>query len=153
MFELVAVLSMQVFFLRKWCLLEFHLFCDVGLSDQSLAVMINCCVFMFGVGFFFFFYSFMAAADLDDWTGLEETSSSFQPPLRSLPVQPEFWNRVEDATREIIENVHPTLVSEDRRRDVIDYMQRLIRMTLGCEVHFSLKPSLLITLASGNHVP
>ncbi|RID79331.1 hypothetical protein BRARA_A02077 [Brassica rapa] len=75
------------------------------------------------------------AADLDDWSVLEETSSSFQPPPRSLPVQPEFWNRVEEATREIIEHVHPTLVSEDRRRDVIDYMQRLIRMTLGCEVH------------------
>ncbi|KAF8095864.1 hypothetical protein N665_0321s0038 [Sinapis alba] len=66
------------------------------------------------------------AADLDDWPVLEETSP---------PIQPEFWNRVEEATREIIEHVHPTLVSEDRRRDVIDYMQRLIRMTLGCEVH------------------
>lgn len=76
-----------------------------------------------------------AAEDLDDWP-LEETSSSFQPSSRSLPVQPEFWNRVEEATREIIEHVHPTLVSEDRRRDVIDYMQRLIRMTLGCEVSF-----------------
>ncbi|KAJ4912251.1 PAP/OAS1 substrate-binding domain superfamily [Raphanus sativus] len=75
-----------------------------------------------------------AAEDLDEWP-LEETSSSFQPSSRSLPVQPEFWNRVEEATREIIEHVHPTLVSEDRRRDVIDYMQRLIRMTLGCEVH------------------
>ncbi|KAJ0232698.1 PAP/OAS1 substrate-binding domain superfamily [Hirschfeldia incana] len=76
------------------------------------------------------------AEDLDDWPVVEETSSSFQPPPSpSLPVQPEFWNRVEEATREIIENVHPTLVSEDRRRDVIDYMQRLIRMTLGCEVH------------------
>ncbi|CAH8308706.1 unnamed protein product [Eruca vesicaria subsp. sativa] len=75
------------------------------------------------------------AADLDDWPVLEETSSSFQPPPRSLPNQPEFWNRVEESTREIIEHVHPTLVSEDRRRDVIDYMQRLIRMTLGCEVH------------------
>lgn len=90
------------------------------------------------------------AADLDDWSVLEETSSSFQPPPRSLPVQPEFWNRVEEATREIIEHVHPTLVSEDRRRDVIDYMQRLIRMTLGCEVH-SLETSsvnIVITLAS-----
>ncbi|KAH0934976.1 hypothetical protein HID58_012093 [Brassica napus] len=48
---------------------------------------------------------------------------------------PEFWNRMEEATREIIEQVHPTLASEDRRRDVTDYMQRLIKMTLGCEVH------------------
>ncbi|CAF2129757.1 unnamed protein product [Brassica napus] len=56
------------------------------------------------------------------------------PPL-SLSNKPEFWNRMEEATREIIEQVHPTLASEDRRRDVTDYMQRLIKMTLGCEVH------------------
>uniref|UniRef100_A0A1J3IL19 Poly(A) RNA polymerase cid11 n=1 Tax=Noccaea caerulescens TaxID=107243 RepID=A0A1J3IL19_NOCCA len=77
------------------------------------------------------------AADLHDWSGLEESSSSFAPlpPPRSPSNQPEFWKRLEEATREIIEQVHPTLVSEDRRRDVIDYMQRLIRMTVGCEVH------------------
>ncbi|CAF2019411.1 unnamed protein product [Brassica napus] len=56
------------------------------------------------------------------------------PPL-SLTNKPEFWNRMEEVTREIIEQVHPTLASEDRRRDVTDYMQRLIKMTLGCEVH------------------
>lgn len=77
------------------------------------------------------------AADLHDWSGLEESSSSFAPlpPPRSPSNQPEFWKRLEEATREIIEQVHPTLVSEDRRRDVIDYMQRLIRMTVGCEVN------------------
>ncbi|XP_024013513.1 uncharacterized protein LOC18020903 isoform X2 [Eutrema salsugineum] len=77
------------------------------------------------------------ASDLDDWSVLEESSSSFSslPPPRSPSNQSEFWKRVEEATREIIEQVHPTLVSEDRRRDVIDYMQRLIKMTLGCEVH------------------
>ncbi|KFK34407.1 hypothetical protein AALP_AA5G141000 [Arabis alpina] len=67
------------------------------------------------------------AADLDDWS--EESSSSFAAP------RSEFWKRLEEATREIIEQVHPTLVSEDRRRDVIDFVQRLIKMTLGCEVH------------------
>lgn len=78
------------------------------------------------------------AADLDDWSVLEEeSSSSLSPPLpppRSLSNQPEFWMRVEEATREIIEQVHPTLVSEDRRRDVIQFVQGLIRMTLGFEV-------------------
>ncbi|CAL9246760.1 unnamed protein product, partial [Arabidopsis halleri] len=77
------------------------------------------------------------AADLDDLE--EESSSSLSPPLipppRSPSNQPEFWMRVEEATREIIEQVHPTLVSEDRRRDVILYVQKLIRITLGCEVH------------------
>ncbi|CAH2064377.1 unnamed protein product [Thlaspi arvense] len=77
------------------------------------------------------------AADLDDWSVLEESSSSFSPlpPPRSPSNQSEFWERVEEATREIIEQVHPTLVSEDRRRDVIDFVQRLLKMTLGCEVH------------------
>ncbi|KAJ4900189.1 PAP/OAS1 substrate-binding domain superfamily [Raphanus sativus] len=76
----------------------------------------------------------MAAADIDDCSVMEKSSSSFSrlPPTLSPS---EFWNRVEDVTREIIELVHPTLVSEDRRRNVIDYMQRLIKMTLGCEVH------------------
>ncbi|KAL1199779.1 Protein HESO1 [Cardamine amara subsp. amara] len=79
------------------------------------------------------------AADLNDSSVMkEESSSSFSPvppPPRSPSNQPEFWKRVEEATREIIEQVHPTLVSEDRRRDVIDYVQRLIKITLGCEVH------------------
>lgn len=85
----------------------------------------------------------MAAADIDDCSVMEKSSSSFSrlPPTLSPS---EFWNRVEDVTREIIELVHPTLVSEDRRRNVIDYMQRLIKMTLGCEVHsFDKKKNIL----------
>ncbi|CAN8254733.1 unnamed protein product [Cochlearia groenlandica] len=79
------------------------------------------------------------AANLDDWSVSEESSSSFatiQPSSRSPSSnQPEFWEKVEEATREIIEQVHPTLVSEDRRRYVVDFVQRLIKITLGCEVH------------------
>ncbi|EOA23489.1 hypothetical protein CARUB_v10016681mg [Capsella rubella] len=79
------------------------------------------------------------AADLDDWSVLEaESSSSFSPPLpppRSLSNQPEFWMRVEEATREIIEQVHPTHVAEDRRKNVITFVQKILGHKLGCEVH------------------
>ncbi|CAN8278799.1 unnamed protein product [Cochlearia groenlandica] len=70
---------------------------------------------------------------------MEETSSSScvspPPPPRSTTNQTEFWKRAEESTRVIIEQVHPTLVSEDRRRDVIDFVQRLVKITLGCEVY------------------
>ncbi|KAL3818791.1 hypothetical protein ACJIZ3_004696 [Penstemon smallii] len=44
------------------------------------------------------------------------------------------WATAEEAASEIILKVQPTSVSEDRRRDVIDYVQRLIRNFLGVEV-------------------
>lgn len=44
------------------------------------------------------------------------------------------WATAEKATRNIISQVQPTAVSEDRRIKVIDYVQRLIRACLGCEV-------------------
>ncbi|KAK1264483.1 hypothetical protein QJS04_geneDACA017034 [Acorus gramineus] len=40
----------------------------------------------------------------------------------------------EQSTSEIIQKIQPTKVSELRRRDVIDYVQRLLRGYLGCEV-------------------
>ncbi|KAL0890358.1 hypothetical protein Bca101_014341 [Brassica carinata] len=74
------------------------------------------------------------AADLHDSSVMKQSSSSFSRPL-SPSNQQEFWKKAEEVIREIIELVHPTLVSEARRRDVIDYMQRFIKMALGCEVH------------------
>ena len=47
---------------------------------------------------------------------------------------PEVWVRAELATQKIIRQVQPTVASEDSRRDVIDYVQRLLRTYLGCEV-------------------
>lgn len=47
---------------------------------------------------------------------------------------PEVWARAEQTTHEIIRQVQPTVVSEERRRDVIDYVQRLLKGYLGCEV-------------------
>jgi hypothetical protein len=46
----------------------------------------------------------------------------------------ERWSRAELATKKIIFQVQPTEVSEDRRRKVIDYVQRLITGCLGSQV-------------------
>ena len=43
------------------------------------------------------------------------------------------WVRAEEATRNIICQVQPTAVSE-KRREVIHYVQMLIRGCIGCEV-------------------
>ena len=45
------------------------------------------------------------------------------------------WAIAEETTREVICCIHPTLDSEEKRRDVIDYVQRLIRCSLGFEVN------------------
>ncbi|GMH26381.1 hypothetical protein Nepgr_028224 [Nepenthes gracilis] len=46
----------------------------------------------------------------------------------------ERWAWAERVTQEIIGWVQPTVMSEERRRAVIDYVQRLIRNSLGCQV-------------------
>ncbi|XP_057972859.1 uncharacterized protein LOC131161015 [Malania oleifera] len=46
----------------------------------------------------------------------------------------ERWRVAEQATQGIICQVQPTVVSEVRRRAVIDYVQRLLRVYVGCEV-------------------
>lgn len=54
--------------------------------------------------------------------------------LNPLSISPRRWVRAEKATQNIISKVQPTAVSEERRREVIDYVQNLIRKCLGCEV-------------------
>ncbi|KAK4359579.1 hypothetical protein RND71_021808 [Anisodus tanguticus] len=46
----------------------------------------------------------------------------------------ERWAQAEKVTHNILRIVQPTAVSEERRRAVIDYVQRLIRGCLRCEV-------------------
>jgi hypothetical protein len=46
----------------------------------------------------------------------------------------EVWSVAEEAVGDVICCIHPTLDSEEKRKDVIDYIQRLIRGSLGCEV-------------------
>lgn len=52
----------------------------------------------------------------------------------SFGIGTETWAAADRAAREIIRNVQPTPVSEQRRRAVIGYIQRLIRNCLGAEV-------------------
>ena len=48
------------------------------------------------------------------------------------------------AAEQVLNCVHPTLDSEEKRRDVIDYVQQLVKSQLNCEVIdfglFSLSP-------------
>ncbi|XP_077239142.1 uncharacterized protein LOC143880214 isoform X2 [Tasmannia lanceolata] len=59
-------------------------------------------------------------------------SSSSNPNPLSIGV--EIWQIAEQKTREIISQIQPTVVSEQRRKAVVDYVQRLIRSFLGSEV-------------------
>lgn len=43
----------------------------------------------------------------------------------------------EKLTQEVLCCIHPTLDSEEKRKDVIEYIQRLIRLSIGCEVNSS----------------
>ena len=54
----------------------------------------------------------------------------------SSSIGPERWARAEEATQKIVGLVQPSAVSEERRRGVIDYVRRLIKGRLGCEVSF-----------------
>ncbi|XP_047337858.1 uncharacterized protein LOC124941562 [Impatiens glandulifera] len=53
-----------------------------------------------------------------------------RPPTPSSTI----WDVAEETTLEILRCIRPTLDSEEKRRDVIDYVQRLIRNSLGHEV-------------------
>ncbi|CAK9164100.1 unnamed protein product [Ilex paraguariensis] len=44
------------------------------------------------------------------------------------------WAVAEETTQEVVNRIHPTLDSEEKRKDVIDYVQRLVRTSLVCEV-------------------
>ncbi|XP_055812753.1 uncharacterized protein LOC129882479 isoform X2 [Solanum dulcamara] len=65
-------------------------------------------------------------------------SSSSSPAIPSnlnvTDIGSERWAMAEKVTQNILRRVQPTTVSEKRRKDVIDYVQRLIRGSLGCEV-------------------
>ncbi|CAH9069225.1 unnamed protein product [Cuscuta epithymum] len=56
------------------------------------------------------------------------------PNPRLSSIGSESWARAEKLTQDIIFNVQPTIVSEKRRKSLIDYVQRLFRGSLHCEV-------------------
>lgn len=66
------------------------------------------------------------------------------PPSPPLPtsnpdpssVAPDAWTVAEISTAQILGRIRPTLAADRRRRDVVDYVQRLIRFGARCEVIF-----------------
>lgn len=49
-------------------------------------------------------------------------------------ISEDYWAVAEQTTQEVVNSIHPTLDAEEKRKDVIDYVQRLIRCYLGFEV-------------------
>lgn len=49
-------------------------------------------------------------------------------------ISAESWRRAEQATQEVIKCIQPTVISEQRRRAVVEYVQKLIRWNLRIEV-------------------
>lgn len=46
----------------------------------------------------------------------------------------ECLSAAEEAAQQVLNCIHPTLDSEEKRRDIVDYVQRLIKSHLKCEV-------------------
>lgn len=46
----------------------------------------------------------------------------------------ECWASAEEMIQELVNCVHPTMDSEEKRKDVMEYIQKLIRDSLACEV-------------------
>ncbi|XP_010922725.1 uncharacterized protein [Elaeis guineensis] len=81
--------------------------------------------------------------DLQAWVP-EPNGAAWDGNPQSPPAQPsnphpsairaESWRRAEQATQEVIQCIQPTVVSEQRRRDVVVYVQKLIRGYMGTEI-------------------
>ncbi|KAL3850536.1 hypothetical protein ACJIZ3_012418 [Penstemon smallii] len=56
------------------------------------------------------------------------------PPPDPMSFSEECLSAAEEAAEEVVNCVRPTLDTQETRRDVIDYIQRLIKSHLGCEV-------------------
>ncbi|KAK4419834.1 hypothetical protein Salat_2396300 [Sesamum alatum] len=69
----------------------------------------------------------------------EQRSGFFMGSRSSTPPDPaslseESLSVAEEAAQRVLNCVHPTLDSEEKRRDIVDYVQRLIKSHLNCEV-------------------
>lgn len=76
--------------------------------------------------------------DLPVGGGVAEMASHSTPlaePNR-LEIGAENWAVAERAAAEIIGKAQPTPVSEERRREVVNYIQRLFRDCVGAEVKY-----------------
>ena len=84
--------------------------------------------------------------------------SSSSPPLPLPASNPdtcsigsESWAIAERTTQEIVCRIQPTLATDHKRKEVIKYVQRLIRKRVGCEVRaeFALLSVYQAILSSG----
>ncbi|XP_027330565.1 uncharacterized protein LOC113846460 isoform X2 [Abrus precatorius] len=72
----------------------------------------------------------------------EDRPCASSPPSPPLPpsnpdpssVSPDAWSAAEKTTAEILRRIRPTVAADRRRREVVDYVQRLIRSGARCEV-------------------
>lgn len=58
-----------------------------------------------------------------------------------LSMDPELWLIAEQRTKEILWAIQPNVASEWRRRELIDYIQRVIKGCFGTEVRLPPVPS------------
>ncbi|MCE0482565.1 hypothetical protein HAX54_041424 [Datura stramonium] len=63
---------------------------------------------------------------------MEQRWNLYTPDLTSITE--DRWLVAEETIQEVVNCIRPTLDTEEKRKDVIDYVQRLIRCSLGCEV-------------------
>ena len=55
-------------------------------------------------------------------------------PSQLLSIDEELWQMAEDRVQEILWTIQPNVLSEVNRKDVIDYVQRLIKGYYGAKV-------------------
>ncbi|XP_011041798.1 PREDICTED: uncharacterized protein LOC105137670 [Populus euphratica] len=67
-------------------------------------------------------------------SGQDPVSPSFSSNPDPWSIVEENWERAEEFTREIVYRIHPTVESNFKRKQVIGYVQRLIKSSLGFEV-------------------
>ncbi|KAH0459218.1 hypothetical protein IEQ34_012032 [Dendrobium chrysotoxum] len=83
------------------------------------------------------------------------SSSTSRPPNpHHSAIGADAWMQAEQATQEVIHHILPTVVSEQRRKAVVDYVQKLIRGFLNSEISaiFLLKTAVFLLLPSSGSI-
>ncbi|CAL0312433.1 unnamed protein product [Lupinus luteus] len=66
---------------------------------------------------------------------MEDTKENLSPfPSKPLSIDAEIWETAEERVQEILNVIQPNVVSESIRKEIIDYVQWLIRSYIGVEV-------------------
>lgn len=64
----------------------------------------------------------------------EECPPSANPLPTAIDVGIEGWSKAELRIGELISQIQPTVISENRRKAVVQYVQHLVHRCIGCEV-------------------